>query len=141
MTYFGPRIIGNFKRPRAERLAEKVRDDHDNRDGNSQRHLELIRKLPCCVCPRVPGGEAHHLKATGLRGMGMRSPDKCAVPMCHQCHVEGVERAGSKNELAWFEKRGIEALELAAALWGATGDLPRMTKIVIEHKRDVRDEG
>jgi len=128
-------VIGNFKRSRAERLAEKNRDDHDDRDGNSRAHAALIRKLPCCVCPKTPGGQIHHLKATGLRGGAMSSPDKCGVPMCPECHLQGVERAGSKNELAWFSKRGIEALELAAALWKATGDLPRMFAIVIEHKR------
>lgn len=141
MTYLGKPVVGNFKRPRAERLAEKVRDDHDDRDGNSKAHAELIRKLPCCVCPKTPGGQIHHIKATGLRGAGMRSPDKCGVPMCPECHLQGVERAGSKNELAWFSKRGIEALELAAALWNATGDLPRMVKIVIEHKRSTPQEG
>lgn len=118
-----PTGLPNFKRSRADR------------EGNSKAHAALIRKLPCCVCPTTPGGQIHHLKATGLRGAGMRSPDKCGVPMCAQCHLEGVERAGSKNEIAWFQKRGIEALDLAAALWAATGDLPRMTAIVIEHKR------
>lgn len=41
----------------------------------------------------------------------------------------------SDDVTAWFSKRGIEALELAAALWMTTGDLPKMVKIVIEHKR------
>lgn len=127
-------MVGNFKKSRANRLAEKNRDDHDDRDGNSLAHAALIRKLPCCICPRTPGGQIHHLKATGLRGAGMKSPDKCGVPMCDECHLQGVERAGSKNELAWFSKRGIEALELAAALWNATGDLPKMMKITIQHK-------
>lgn len=130
-----PLVLANFKRSRAERLAEKVRDDHDDREGNSRAHAALIRKLPCCVCPKTPGETIHHLKATGLRGAGMKSPDKFGVPMCPECHLQGVERAGSKNELAWFSKRGIEALELAAALWNATGDLPKMVRIVIEHKR------
>lgn len=127
-------VLGNFKKPRAERLAEKTSDTHNDREGNSHAHAALIRKLPCCVCPKTPGGTIHHLKATGLRGAGMKSPDKCGVPMCHECHLQGVERVGSRNELAWFSKRGIEALELAAALWKSTGDLPRMVKIVIEHK-------
>ena len=131
------KVIGNFKRPRAERLAEKMRDDHDDRDGNSRAHLDCIRKLPCCIpgCAKMPGGQAHHLKSTGLRGMGMRSPDQFTVSMCEDHHLNGVESAGSKNELSWFSKRGIEALELAAALWAATGDVPKMTRIVIEHKR------
>ena len=128
-------VIGNFKKSRAVRLEEKTCDTHDDREGNSGVHLELIRKLPCCCCPRAPGRQAHHIKTTGQRGMGMRSPDRFAVPMCETCHLDGVERAGSKNELAWFLKRGIEVLDLAAALWSASGDLPKMIKIVVEHKR------
>lgn len=128
------KMLGNFKKSKADILAEKTRDDHEDREGNSYAHQALIRKLPCCVCPKMPGGQIHHLKATGLRGMGMKSPDRYGVPMCHDCHINGVERIGSKNELAWFSKRGIEALDLANALWQATGDLPKMTRIVIAHK-------
>ena len=137
MTYLGAKVLGNFKRTRAARLAEKTKDKREDRDGNSEKHLEIIRKLPCCIpgCSKLPGGQAHHLKATGLRGMALRSPDKFAVPMCPEHHLNGVERAGSRNELAWFSKHGIEALELAAALWAASPDTARMMKIVIEHKR------
>lgn len=128
-------LVGNFKRPRAERLKEKNRDKRADREGNSAEHLTLIRKLPCATCPTTPAGQAHHLKTTGRRGMGLRSPDQDALPACPECHMNGVERAGSKNELSWYAKRGIDALDLAAALWNATGDLPKMVKIVIEHKR------
>lgn len=128
------RILANFKPSKAKQLQVKTRDDHDDRDGNSKAHLACIRKLPCCVCLKMPGGEAHHLKATGQRGMGMRSPDKEAVPMCNDCHINGVERAGSKNELAWFEKRGIQALDLAKALWDSTGDVPKMVRIVLAQR-------
>lgn len=140
MSYLGEKIIGNFKRPRSERLAEKTKDKRADRDGNSEKHLEAVRKLPCCIpgCSKHPGGEVHHLKATGLRGMGLRSPDRYGLPMCHEHHINGVERAGSKNELRWFKARGIEALDLAAALWIASPDVARMTKIVIEHKQAGR---
>lgn len=124
----------NFKRPRAER-GHKQSNAVAERPGMSAEHLANIRKLPCCACPKTPGGQAHHIKTSGQRGMGMRSPDRFAVPMCPECHLQGVERAGSKNEIAWFRKRGIEAIDLAAALWTATGSLPQMTKIVIEHKK------
>lgn len=134
-SYLGEKVYGNFKRSKTVRAEEQSRDDHDDREGNSKKHLDLIRKLPCCTCPKTPGGQAHHIKTSGQRGMGMRSPDRFAVPMCPECHLQGVERAGSKNEIAWFRKRGIEALDLAVALWTATGSLPQMTKIVIEHKR------
>lgn len=127
----------NFKRPRAERLADKNRDKRADRPGNSDDHLALIRKLPCCLqgCSIMPSGTAHHIKATGLRGGAMRSPDRYAIPLCWDHHINGVERQGSKNELSWLSNRGVEALDLAAALWGATGDLPKMVRIVIQHKQ------
>lgn len=75
------------------------------------------------------------MKSTGVRGMGMRSPDRYAVPLCHDHHINGVERVGSRNEIEWFAKRGVQALDLAAALWGSTGDLAKMTAIVVTNKR------
>lgn len=125
-----PHVLANFRKRAAKR--QKPRKS-DSRPGMSADHLALIRKLPCCVTGRVPAGEAHHLKATGERGMGLRSTDRWAIPMAHEPHME-VERAGSRNELAWFTARGIDAIDLATALWLATGDLPRMTRIVIAHR-------
>jgi len=123
-------VLGNFRvrspRKKKERKA-------DSRPGMSEHHLALIRKLPCCITGRVPAGEAHHLKATGERGMGLRSTDRWALPIAHDFHME-VERAGSRNELSWFRARGIDAIDLATALWLASGDLSKMTKIVIAHR-------
>lgn len=48
--------------------------------------------------------------------MGLRSTDQHAVPLCVFCHSD-VEHIGSKNELAWFAARGIDARELAQGLW------------------------
>ena len=57
--------------------------------------------------------------------------------MAHDPHME-VERAGTRNELAWFEQRGIDAHVLAQDLWAARGDLAKMTKIVIAHRAERR---
>lgn len=131
------RAVGIFKPSPEERMKakrSKVKAS-DKRPGMSDDHLACIRKLPCCVCLKMPGGEAHHLKDTPdkERGMGLRSTDKWAVPACHADHVDGVEKVGSRNELAWFKARGVDALSLATALWHSTGDVPKMTRIVIEH--------
>jgi hypothetical protein len=100
--------------------------------------LALIRKLPCCITGKVPGGEAHHVKTgTGERGMGLRSTDKWAVPMAHDPHME-LERMGSRKELAWFDFHDIDPVVLAQDLWAATGDLPKMTRIVIAHRKAGR---
>lgn len=129
-----PLVYGNFKPPKRERLKKKVRSA-DKRSGMSEKHLQLIRKLPCVACLKMPAGTAHHIKTgTGERGVGLRSTDKWAVPLCWPDHEE-LERAGSRNEIRWFREHGIDDPHgLAAALWNASGDLPMMTKIVFAHR-------
>lgn len=128
------RVYGNFKQPRRERLKKKTRAA-DKRPGMSAKHLSYVRQMPCAVCLRMPAGTCHHLKSeTGERGMGLRSTDKWAVPLCFADH-ESVERVGSRNELRWFRDNGIEDPHgLALALWGSSGDLPKMVKILMAHR-------
>jgi hypothetical protein len=108
--------------------------NYEKRAGMSEDHLALIRQMPCCASLVMPGGEAHHLKSMGNRGMGIRSEDRWAVPMAHDPHME-VERAGSRNEVKWFQEHGIaDVRELAEALWANTGDLSKMIAVLIAHR-------
>lgn len=131
------RAIGIFKPTVEAKMKAKRRKENfrAKRPGMSDDHLACIRKLPCCTCLKVPAGQASHLKDTPdkERGMGLKSSDKWAVPQCNDCHINGVERVGARNELAWFKARGVDALSLAQALWHSTEDLAKMVKIVIEH--------
>lgn len=130
---YRPKVLGNFRSiVKPKRKNSKWRDE---RDGMDEGHLVNIRKLPCVVCLRVPGGEAHHLKhATGERGMSVRSTDKWTVPLCRVHHDE-VERAGTRNEAKYFaENAGCDPLELATALWSNKGDAGRMTKVVLAQR-------
>ena len=132
MTYLGEKIYGNFRKRGLKAKPEK--SAREKRPGMDPKHVEAIRKLPCLVTGRIPAGECHHLKGTGERGMGLRSTDRWGVPLSHFPHME-LEGKGSKNELAWFQAHGIEDPHaLADALWHASPDIPRMTKIVIEHR-------
>jgi hypothetical protein len=132
-------VYGNF-RQRNPGKRRKNSDKIKKREGNSERHLACIRKLPCCVTLAMPGGEAHHLKAeTGTRGGAMRSVDKFTVPMAHDPHME-VENVGTRNEIAWFRERGVDPLILAADLWKATGDVARMTEVLIGHRKHFKHE-
>ena len=101
------------------------------RKGMDKKHLENIRKLPCLVCGDVPS-EVHHLKqGTGERGMGLRSTDRWAVPLCHAHHINGVEKLASTQEAVWFMSYGIHnPLEIAAELWEARGDPEKMHGII-----------
>jgi hypothetical protein len=49
-------------------------------------------------------------------------------------HHEEVERAGTKKEVAYFKKVNVNPHELAKALWRASGDLPKMTRLVLDHR-------
>ena len=138
MTYLFGKVIGNFKASRTQRQkakASKASTKRADRPGNSEEHLAAIRKCPCVVTLRVPAGEAHHLKqGTGERGAGMRSSDKWAIPLSHVPHME-LERESSRNEAKWFERHGVDApLDLAAALWAASPDVAKMTKIILAHR-------
>ena len=135
MIYLRPKLVGNFKPEKAPRPRQKRK-----REGNSSSHLDLIRKCPCAIpdCNDL-AIQAHHLKATGERGAAMRSPDRFAVPLCVDHHLHGVELVGSKNELGWFKERGVNALQLAADLWVARGNLRRMRSVTLEHRMRAED--
>ncbi|MCF0055554.1 hypothetical protein [Dyadobacter sp. CY356] len=65
----------------------------------------FICDLPCLTCGLEGSTEPHHLKRHVLRGMGMKASDDFIVPLCHNCHMLGVELAG--DETAWFASNGI----------------------------------
>lgn len=130
-------VYGNFRKPLRERAKRHV-SAQERRSGNSEKHLALIRKMPCCICLKISGKtDPHHLKLgeAGLeRGLGMRATDKFTVPMC-RLHHEGAERVGGRGEAAYFRDHSIpDVLELAHALWNGTGDLGRMIKILMAHR-------
>lgn len=99
------------------------------REGMSDTHLKMIRKLPCVVTGRRPV-EAHHL-LTGpgiVRGMAYKSADCWAVPITKEVHDEIHNRFG--NDYTYFQQRGINAPALARELWDASGDYSEMCRIV-----------
>lgn len=50
------------------------------------RYLAWIRTLPCVVCGARRGIEASH---TGPHGLGQKSPDTSAIPLCARHHRTG----------------------------------------------------
>jgi 5-formaminoimidazole-4-carboxamide-1-beta-D-ribofuranosyl 5'-monophosphate synthetase len=52
------------------------------------RYLAWIRTLPCVVCASTRGIEASH---TGPHGLGQKSSDFSAIPLCHKHHRTGKE--------------------------------------------------
>tara|TARA_R110002020_G_scaffold464112_1_gene684525 strand:+ start:2392 stop:2625 length:234 start_codon:yes stop_codon:yes gene_type:complete len=70
--------------------------------------------MPCLACGIIPAGVAHHLLRGEHRGMGLKTGDNHAVPMCDTCHKE-LHHAGGE-ELYW-DLRGINAYEWASKNW------------------------
>ncbi|WP_072389746.1 hypothetical protein [Hyphomicrobium sp. CS1GBMeth3] len=131
------RVLGNFKAPVAARGKRKP-TAYQRRDGNSERHLEVLRQLPCVVTGQRPAGQVHHLKsgpARAERGAGMRATDKWGLPLSEEAHIRGVEKLGSRRELEWFRTNGIaDPHGLAAALYAASPNLEQMERIIIAHR-------
>lgn len=127
-------VLANFKPPRSERRHKNSRW-REERPGMSEAHLECVRQLPCCICGKVGRGDPHHLRIASERGMAVKAPDRWSVPMC-RIHHDEAHLVGTKVENRWFAERGIASvIDLAAALWNATGDLERM-KLIIEAHRE-----
>jgi hypothetical protein len=77
-------------------------------------YLAWIRTQSCCVCRRTPA-EPHHIRVASIvdgklqTGLGRRSSDKWALPLCRDCHNE----AHSESEDVFWAKRGINPFVLS----------------------------
>jgi ERF superfamily len=75
-------------------------------------HLKFVASQPCLVCGRSPA-DAHHLRFTQPRAMGLKVSDEFTVPLC-RIHHRDVHSHG--DELAWWQKRAIDPLVTSRAL-------------------------
>jgi len=69
------------------------------------RYLAWVRTQPCRVCGSTRGIEASH---TGPHGIGQKSPDSSAIPLCAKHHRTGAEsyhRLGPRN---FSEKHNLD---------------------------------
>jgi hypothetical protein len=130
------RILNNQRPSLAERAKKHV-SAQERREGNCEKHLAMIRQLPCCVCGRAPPVDCHHLKsgpAKAERSVGRRATDQWATPLCRICH-SAVERIGSRREFEFFAANGIDdPYGLADALWRCTPKtLEAMVAVLAAH--------
>jgi hypothetical protein len=86
------------------------------RDGMSESHLAMVRKLPCCVCGSLAVIQAHHLLRTGEHGTGRKSSDRWAIPLCRP-HHDMLHHRGDEEQ--FLMDYGVPGRELASALWAA----------------------
>jgi hypothetical protein len=79
-------------------------------------HLKFVASQPCLVCGRSPA-DAHHLRFTQLRAMGLKVSDEFTVPLC-RIHHRNLHSVG--DEVAWWERRAIDPLATSRMLWIST---------------------
>jgi hypothetical protein len=82
-------------------------------------HVRSVAKQPCLVCGRRPT-DAHHLRFAQSPALGRKVSDEFTVPLCRGHHRE-VHRCG--DEMAWWEKTGIDPSAAARILWLKTHPL------------------
>ena len=79
-------------------------------------HLKFVASQACLICGRQPS-DPHHLRFAQPRAIGLKVSDEFTVPLCRGHHRE-LHQAG--NEIAWWERMKIKALDTASELWEQT---------------------
>lgn len=75
-----------------------------------RKYLDWVATLPCLcciVCPTTAISNndvvSHHIMKTGLRGIGIKSPDNYCIPLCHIHHFHlHMNKKGESNYLLDF---------------------------------------
>jgi hypothetical protein len=79
-------------------------------------NLKFVASQPCLICGRSPA-DAHHLKFTQPRAMGLKVSDEFTVPLC-RVHHRDLHSVG--DEVTWWERRAIDPLATSRMLWVST---------------------
>jgi hypothetical protein len=83
-------------------------------------HVKSVARQPCLVCGRIPA-DAHHLRFAQSPALGRKVSDEFTVPLCRGHHRE-VHHCG--DEVAWWNRAGIDPIVSARTLWLRTHPLP-----------------
>ena len=85
-------------------------------------YLAWIRTLGCVVCARFNGAstvvEAAHTNALGSRGMGQKTSDFSAIPLCAAHHRENLDSYHRLGENGFSHKHGIDLKDSCFELHG-----------------------
>ncbi len=77
------------------------------------KYLTWIRSLPCLICGRVTGLEAAH---TGPHGVGQKSPDMSAIPLCTRHHRTAMDSYHKLGPHVFERRHGIDIGAVMARL-------------------------
>ena len=100
---------------------DKVGLEHpEPRRIRDREHIRFVAKQPCLICGRVPS-DPHHLRFAQHPALGRKVSDEFTLPLCRGHHRE-VHRCG--DEMAWWQRTGIDPSVSARTLWLKTHPLP-----------------
>lgn len=77
--------------------------------GEDAPFVAWVRTLPCRVCRRTAGVQAHH---AGPRAAGRRAHDDTCVPLCYACHHDWHAACGWARYLRKEQRREWAALAI-----------------------------
>lgn len=77
------------------------------------RYLAWIRTQPCCVCGSTRAIEASH---TGPHGLGQKSADSSAIPLCAKHHRTGTDSYHRLGPRKFPEKHNLDIPSIARRL-------------------------
>jgi hypothetical protein len=73
--------------------------------ARNPRYLAWIRTQPCCVCGSKKAIEASH---TGPHGLGQKSPDSSAIPLCSKHHRTGDDSYHRLGPRKFAQKHNLD---------------------------------
>ena len=79
----------------------------------SRLYLAWIRTLPCIVCGSTRGIEASH---TGPHGLGQKSSDFSAIPLCGAHHRKGRDSYRKLGPRKFSEVHGLDVRAIVTRL-------------------------
>ncbi len=79
----------------------------------NKKYLAFVRSLPCAVC-----GSQRHIEAahTGPHGMGQKSSDLAAIPLCTNHHRTGPQSYHKLGPQRFAQLHGLDSAALVARL-------------------------
>ena len=100
----------------------KMRSGPRRGPDRSPEYLAWIRTLGCVVCSRVSGGatavEAAHTNVLGPRGIGQKTSDFSAIPLCSGHHRDKPDSYHVLGEQVFLRRHGIALNEIVLRLQG-----------------------
>ena len=136
------RIFGNFRQTPSALRKSKKPSRQMRREGNDPKHLAFVRKLFCVLCGARVNVQAHHLKlGTGERGIGMKSTDRWAIPLCSapgrrldRCHAMIEDVASVYEEQVCIQHGLPDPKHLALDIFANTGNLKYCARTILRHR-------